>query len=98
MLPIDKLLSRMRWDPAFRLGRFEIGYYDRRQNRILRVAFEDVRQSPAKPRMLELYDAEGTLHRIPLHRVRRVFRDGRVIWERRPPHEHPQDDTTRSQP
>jgi len=92
MLPIDKLLSRMRWDPAFRAGRFEIGYYDRRQNRILRVAFGDVRLSPAKPRMLELYDAEGILHCIPLHRVRRVYRDGRVIWERRPLHEHPQDD------
>lgn len=89
MLPVDKLLNRIRWDPRFRTGRIEIGYYDRRQNRILRVAFEDVRLSPAKPRVMELYDDEGALHRIPLHRVRSVYRDGRVIWERRPLHEHP---------
>jgi len=92
MLPIDKLLSRMRWDPAFRAGTFEIGYYDRRRNRILRVAFEDVRLSPGRPRWLELYDHEGMLHRMPLHRVRRVWRDRRLIWERRPLREHPQEE------
>jgi uncharacterized protein (UPF0248 family) len=98
MLPIDKLLSRMRWDPAFRAGQLEVGYYDRLQNRIVRVLFEELRQSAANPRMLELYDADGNLRRIPLHRVRRVYRDGRVIWERRPLHEHPQDDTARLLP
>ncbi len=92
MLPIDKLLSRMRWDPAFRAGTFEIGYYDRRQNRILRVAFADVRLSHGRPPWLELYDPEGLLHRIPLHRVRRVWRDRRLIWERRPLREHPRED------
>ncbi len=89
MLTIYKLLSRIRWDPRFRSGRFEIGYYDRRENRILTVPFGAIR-FPAGSRLLfELYDDKGELHRIPLHRVRRVTRNGLVIWRRTPPHEYP---------
>jgi uncharacterized protein (UPF0248 family) len=29
MIPIHRLLNRIRWDPGFGRGRFVIGYYDR---------------------------------------------------------------------
>jgi len=88
MLPIHKLLSRLRWDPRFREGKFEIGYYDRLLNRILVVPLEAIRFSAAAPHVFELYD-NGAMHRIPFHRVRRVYRNGIVIWERRPAREAP---------
>lgn len=91
MIPVHKLLSRLRWDPRFRAGKFEIGYYDRLQNRILVVPFEAIRFLTATPFVFEVYDDEGEVHRIPFHRVRRVYRDGRIIWERKPAREHPQD-------
>lgn len=91
MLPIHKLLSRIRWDPRFRAGRFEIGYYDRRVHGILMVPLEAIRFPDDMRFVFELYDEEGELHRIPLHRVRRVTRNGRVIWRRAPPREHPQE-------
>lgn len=84
MIPIHKLLQRIRWDPRFRVGRFEIGYYDRLQRRILVVPFEAIEFPASSPLIFELYDAEGEYHRIPFHRVRRVWRDGRIIWERQP--------------
>lgn len=91
MLPIHLLLNRIRWDPRFRAGRFEIGYYDRRVNGILMVPLASIR-FPADTRFVfELYDDDGELHRIPFHRVRRVTRNGRVIWRRTPLHEHPQE-------
>jgi len=90
MLPIHKLLNRIRWDPRFRAGHFEIGYYDRRENRILVVPLAAIRFPAGTRFAFELYDDEGALHRIPLHRVRQVTRNGRVIWRRTPPHEHPQ--------
>jgi len=91
MLPIHMLLNRIRWDPRLRAGRFEIGYYDRRVNGILMVPLEAIR-FPADTRFVfELYDDDGELHRIPFHRVRRVTRNGRVIWRRTPPHEHPRE-------
>ena len=83
MLPIRKLLSRIRWDPRFRRGRFVLGYYDRRERGVRTAALADLRFPPDRPQVFELWDEEGELHTIPLHRVRRVYRDGRVIWERR---------------
>ena len=89
MLPIHKLLSRIRWDRRFRNGRFAIGYYDRRERQVLVVPLETIRFPPGAPRVFELWDEEGQVHRIPFHRVRRVYRDGRLIWERRPSGEPP---------
>jgi uncharacterized protein (UPF0248 family) len=36
-----------------------------------------------RPAVLALHDTEGSVIRIPLHRVRRVWRDGVIFWERR---------------
>lgn len=85
MLSIYKLLSRIRWDPRFRAGRFALGYFDRVARRIVVVPFETVYFPAEAPGTFELWDEEGNLRRIPLHRVRRVYRDGRIIWERQPP-------------
>ena len=84
MLAIHKLLSRIRWDPRFRIGRFVLGYYDRVARCIVLVPFETVRFPTDAPRCFDIWDEEGDLHRIPFHRVRRVYRDGRIIWHRHP--------------
>jgi uncharacterized protein (UPF0248 family) len=84
MQPLHQLLSRLRWDPRFREGRYEIGYYDRLERRIVRVPFESIRFPRAVRFTFEIVDEESAWHRIPFHRVRRVWRDGRLIWERRP--------------
>lgn len=77
----------MRWDPRFRVGRFAVGYFDRLERRIVVIPFETIRFPAEAPGTLEIWDEEGTLHRIPFHRVRQVYRDGRLIWERHPPGE-----------
>lgn len=84
-LPIHKLLSRIRWDPRFRRGRLALGYYDRVVRRVVVVPFESLRFPADTPACFELWDEEGYWHPIPYHRVRRVYRDGRLIWERQPP-------------
>lgn len=90
MLPIQKLLSRIRWDPRYRQGRFTLGYFDRVARGIVTVPFDSIHFPSGSPDMFEIRDEDGVLHRIPFHRVRRVYRDGRLIWERRPPGEIPE--------
>jgi uncharacterized protein (UPF0248 family) len=80
--PIHQLLSRIRWDPRFGAGRFAIGYYDRVERAILIVPLGELHFPPGQRRVFELYDPDGALHRIPFHRVRAVYRDGRLIWRR----------------
>lgn len=88
MQPIHKLLSRIRWDPRYSRGHFAIGYLDRVAHRIVVIPFENIRFPADAPGLFEIWDDdEGTLHTIPFHRVRRVYRDGRIIWARHPPGE-----------
>lgn len=83
MIPIHELLSRIRWDPEFGQGRFELGYFDRHQASIQRVAFETITFPEGASGAFELLDAEtGHTRHIPLHRVREVLKDGQLIWQR----------------
>lgn len=82
MVPIQQWLKRIRWDPEFGQGQFEIGYYDRVTREITRVAFDTMRFPAGDPFSFELIDAAGTTHRIPLHRIKTVYHNGAMIWQR----------------
>lgn len=85
MQPIDKLLSRIKWDSEFGDAVFEIGYYDRVAARIVRRPFGDLLFAPDSKDSFLLMDEEGVCQRIPLHRVREVYRNGELIWQRPEP-------------
>ena len=82
MQPIHELLKQIRWDPNFQGSRFEIGYYDRIRDEIIRVPLQGLNFPDNDHFDFELVDEEGELHRIPLHRIKRVYRDGELIWHR----------------
>jgi len=81
-MPIHELLSRIRWDEEFGQAEFEVGYYDRLEARIIRVSLREIFFEPDDHFAFDLYDHEGELHSIPLHRVKQVFRNGELIWHR----------------
>ena len=82
MQPIDKLLARIRWDKEFGDAAFEIGYYDRLATAIVRRQLADLLFEPGNKDSFLLMDEEGVYQRIPLHRVREVYRNGALIWQR----------------
>ncbi|HKJ10667.1 MAG TPA: DUF504 domain-containing protein [Gammaproteobacteria bacterium] len=82
MIPIQELLNRIRWDPAFGAADFTIGYYDRVEERILRVPLSRLWVEPGDHFAFQLMDAEGEQHSVPLHRIREVYRNGELIWHR----------------
>ena len=82
MTPIQELLNRIRRDAEFARGQFELGYFDRVENRVIVVHIEVVEFPPEDPRAFQLMDADGRLHRVPFHRVREVYKDGQCIWRR----------------
>ena len=82
MTPIRKLLNRIHWDPEFARGKFELGYFDRVDGRIAMVSFQEIEFLQNEPQIFRLVDAEGRVHRVPLHRVREVYKDGQRIWHR----------------
>jgi len=82
MQPIHELLARIRHDRQFGKGRFEIGYFDRHEGTTQRVAFNRVTFPEGRRGVFEVMDESGQVRRIPFHRVREVWRDGRIIWQR----------------
>lgn len=82
MTPIHELLSRIRWDKEFGQGHFEIGYFDRYEKVVHRVALQKVAFPEDQRHTLEVVDESGQARRIPFHRVREVVKDGHVIWQR----------------
>ena len=82
MIPIHKLLDRIRWDKEFGRGFIEIGYFDRREGTIHRVALKEVLFPAGERRIFELVDEAGQVRQIPFHRIRELYRDGRIIWKR----------------
>lgn len=86
MTPIHELLSRIRWDPEFGRGEFVIGYYDRIADSVIRVPLSLVNFDSANHFSCHIVDSEGETHMVPLHRIREVYKDGALIWQRYPPH------------
>ena len=82
MIPIHELLNRIRWDPEFGKGNFELGYYDRAEDRIIVVPFRRVTFPAESPEAFQIADSEGKIHRVPFHRVREVYKDSQRIWHR----------------
>lgn len=82
MIPIQDLLHRIRWDPVFGRGRFEIAYLDRVAGGVERLPFDALRLDPAHPFGFTVEGPDEEPRFIPYHRVREVYRDGVPIWIR----------------
>jgi uncharacterized protein (UPF0248 family) len=86
MQPLQDLLHRITWDPEFGRGAFALGYYDRVLQGERVVQFTSI-SIDSGARSFSVQDENGHVAHIPLHRVRTVYKDGVVIWQRsrRPP-------------
>jgi uncharacterized protein (UPF0248 family) len=82
MIPIQDLLHRIRWDPEYGNARFELGYWDRVEQTIVRVPFVPSEFPSGEHFFVDVAASDGSLHGVPLHRVRAVWRDGVLVWER----------------
>jgi len=83
VITINQLLNRIRWDREFGRGDFVVGYYDRVQRRIITVPLRELSIDPADHFAFDVLDDNGELHHVPFHRVRRVFKGGKLIWHRK---------------
>lgn len=82
MVTIESLLHRIRWDPQFGRGEFTVGYYDRLEHDIVKVPFTRIHLAPGNHFSFTAIEADGSAHDVPFHRVREVYRDGELIWQR----------------
>lgn len=82
MRTIQELINRIHWDAEFSKGTFEIGYFDRVHQQIVRLPFERIYFNPDNHFFFQFIDSEGFEHSVPLHRIRDVYKNGVCIWHR----------------
>ena len=83
MMPILDLFNKIKWDKEFGTGSFQIGYYDRVLDDLVFVSFKELHLVPGDHFSFEVTDYQGVVHSVPFHRVRKVYKDGQLIWERK---------------
>jgi RNA cyclic group end recognition protein len=64
MIPIHELLNRIRWDSEFARGSFQLGYYDRAEDRIILVPLQEITFPEDSPKRL-MSDAKAGLQVSP---------------------------------
>ncbi|MCG6933197.1 MAG: DUF504 domain-containing protein [Gallionella sp.] len=82
MIPLHELLSRIQWDTEFGRGEFWIGYLDHARGELVHVPLKEVRHDPDSHFCFDVTDEEGIAHSVPYHRVKEVWKDGALIWQR----------------
>lgn len=82
MIPIHELLNRIQWDLAFGSAHFRLGYIDRLAGGLVHGELREPYRSEGEHFSVILWDEKGEPHEVPLHRIREVWRDGKLIWQR----------------
>ena len=81
METIHQLLSRIRWDEEFGKGDFEIGIYDRIEDRVDFQPLEALRMEQGNHFSFSII-INGEVLSIPYHRIREVRKNRETIWKR----------------
>jgi uncharacterized protein (UPF0248 family) len=82
MIPIHELLSRIHWDPEFGRGEFRIGYHDNVLGELVYVPLAEIRQEAGDHFCFEVTDEVGVVHSVPYHRVKELWKDDKLLWQR----------------
>lgn len=76
MMPVKALLDKIRWDKNENPEDYEIVYLDRVLQQEVRVKFKKI--SEIEDNFMTVDEAS-----IPLHRIVKVYKKGKLIWERK---------------
>ena len=83
MMPINEILSKIKWDENFSKSNFEIGYWDRVSNEIIKIQYCDMGLTDKDNFAFKIIDKKGKMRTIPFHRIKRVWKDQELIWSRK---------------
>ena len=78
MIPIRELINKIKWDNKEKEDAYSIGYFDRLKKKILFIRFNEIKNIDGGFMVL---NREKETY-IPLHRIRVVRKNGRVVWRR----------------
>ena len=78
MQPIQNLLNKIKWDKRENPEEYSIFYYDRILKELIEIPYEEIKRVEGTFMVLDNEDESN----VPFHRVKKVTRDGYVVWQR----------------
>jgi uncharacterized protein (UPF0248 family) len=75
MITIKNLLNKIKWDNNLNPEDYSLLVFDRITKKLTEIKYKDIKRTEGNFLILE--EAE-----IPMHRVRKVLKKGKIIWER----------------
>ncbi len=75
MRTVKEELNKIKWDKRENPEVYEIGYYDRISQKEIRIKFCEIEKIEEG-----FIVVRGKF--IPLHRIRKIYKKGRLVWER----------------
>jgi len=75
---IGDLLNKIRWDKNLKSEEYIIVYFDRIAEKTFEIPFNSISR---KGNFIVINRFGQEIH-IPLHRIRQVKRNGKIVWER----------------
>lgn len=79
MIPILNLLNKIKWDKNLNPEEYSIFYLDRITKSLIEIRYNDIKKIEKSFMILEKNNEEVN---IPLHRIRKVKRKNKLVWER----------------
>lgn len=79
MITIKDLLNKIKWDKRENPADYIIFYYDRILKKLIHLDFKTIKK--IENNLITLIKENEEIN-IPLHRIRRVIKKGKVVWER----------------
>lgn len=76
MIPIKNLLNKIKWDEKENPKDYELVYMDRILQQEIKIKFKNI--SKIEKEFMTVDEAS-----IPLHRIVKVYKKGKLIWERK---------------
>ena len=79
MMTAREFLNRIRWHPDEYPSDYIIHYYDRPEKRLRAVPYKEIMEIDRGFLTLIIGGRETN---VPLHRIRKIERRGKIVWER----------------
>ncbi|MBW2963250.1 DUF504 domain-containing protein [Candidatus Woesearchaeota archaeon] len=79
MIPVKDLINKIKFDAREKKEDYVLFYLDRIEGKLKPIKFKEIKRTEGNFLVLERNSEEVE---IPMHRIKKVEKKGKVVWER----------------
>lgn len=80
MITAFEILNKIKWDKNENPSLYSVFIYDRILKKNTEIKYTDIRDIG---KVFMKIERNGELTEIPLHRIRKITKEGKIVWQRK---------------